>query len=294
MDKVVEEVEKVKKEWDEAYTKTQDHIKSIQEYGKSGRSKEDQNNSLARLNGIAQDGLALLSSLHFNLDLHAPQLPTQQEVDSARELLQSWKTLTQNLRMSLRNANLQAKANLRKAAQEERELLLGGGEESTVRRRNLQTKAGMTSAAESITESLRRTRQLMVQEVERNTSTLMTLDESTGVLTKAEGEYKGHRSLLMRTRNLLSTMQRQDIIDRVILGVGFLLFSLAVLYVVSKRIGILTLQRKVTGAIKAGMMGHAELRPQAVAEDMNLHQIRVDHVHNIRAPPLEQQIRDEL
>lgn len=292
MDKVVEEVERVKKEWNETCIKTQDHINAIGEYGKSGRSK-DEKNSLARLNGIAQDGLALLSSLHFNLDLLAPQLPTQQEVDSARQLLQSWKTLTQNLRISLRNANLQAKANLRKAAQEERELLLGGGEESTVRRRNLQTKAGMTSAAESITESLRRTRQLMVQEVERNTSTLMTLDESTGVLIKAESEYKGHRSLLTRTRNLLSTMQRQDIIDRVILGVGFLLFSLAVLYVVSKRIGILTLQRKVTGAIKAGMMGQAGLRPQAVAENMNPHQARVDRVHNIEAP-LEQQIHDEL
>lgn len=292
MDKVVEEVEKVKKDWNEACIKTQDHINAIGEYGKSGRSK-DEKNSLARLNGIAQDGLALLSSLHFNLDLLAPQLPTQQEVDSARQLLQSWKTLTQNLRISLRNANLQAKANLRKAAQEERELLLGGGEESTVRRRNLQTKAGMTSAAESITESLRRTRQLMVQEVERNTSTLMTLDESTGVLKKAESEYKGHRSLLTRTRNLLSTMQRQDIIDRVILGVGFLLFSLAVLYVVSKRIGILTLQRKVTGAIKAGMMGQAGLRPQAVAENMNPHQARIDRVHNIEAP-LEQQIHDEL
>ncbi|MCI02124.1 vesicle transport protein SEC20-like [Trifolium medium] len=85
-------------------------------------------------------------------------------------------------------------------------------------------------------------------------------------------------------------MQRQDIIDRVILGVGFLLFSLAVLYVVSKRIGILTLQRKVTGAIKAGMVGQAVQRPQAVAD---LHQVRVDHVHNIEAP-LQQQIHDEL
>uniref|UniRef100_I1L099 Sec20 C-terminal domain-containing protein n=1 Tax=Glycine max TaxID=3847 RepID=I1L099_SOYBN len=202
--------------------------------------------------------------------------------------------LSQSLRLNLRNANLQAKANLRKAAQEERELLLGGGEESTVRRRNLQTKAGMTSAAESITESLRRTRQLMVQEVERNTSTLMTLDESTGVLKKAESEYKGHRSLLMRTRNLLSTMQRQDVIDRVIIGVGFLLFSLAVLYVVSKRIGLLTLQRKVTEAIKAGMVGQAELRPQAVADDVNLHQVRGNRVPNNAEAPLEQRIHDEL
>lgn len=39
-------------------------------------------------------------------------------------------------------------------------------------------------------------------------------EESTGVLKKADSEYKGHRSLLMRTRNLLSTMQRQDVIDR--------------------------------------------------------------------------------
>ena len=40
------------------------------------------------------------------------------------------------------------------------------------------------------------------------------VEESTGVLKKAESEYKGHRSLLMRTRNLLSTMQRQDVLDR--------------------------------------------------------------------------------
>lgn len=40
------------------------------------------------------------------------------------------------------------------------------------------------------------------------------VEESTGVLRKAESEYKGHRSLLMRTRNLLSTMQRQDVIER--------------------------------------------------------------------------------
>lgn len=78
-----------------------------------------------------------------------------------------------------------------------------------------------------------------------------------------------------------------------IIGLGFLLFSLAVLYVVSKRIGLLTLQRKVTEAIKAGVVGQADLRPQAVADDMNLHQVRDDHVHNTEAP-LEQRIHDEL
>lgn len=78
-----------------------------------------------------------------------------------------------------------------------------------------------------------------------------------------------------------------------IIGVGFFLFSLAVLYVVSKRIGLLKLQRKVTEAIKAGMVGQVELRPQAVVNDMNLHQVIGDRVHNTEAP-LEQRIHDEL
>ncbi|KAM1238732.1 hypothetical protein TB2_039387 [Malus domestica] len=295
MDKVEEEVEKAKKEWDEAYSNVVQQIKAIEEYGEStgAATMVSQKDSLPRMNGLAQDGLSLLNSLQFKLDLFAPQLPTDDQVQSAKALLESWKNRSHSLRLSLRLANLQAKANMRKAAQKERELLLGGGEESTIRRRNLQTKAGMTSAAESITESLRRTRQLMVQEVERSAGTLMTFEESTGVLKKAESEYKGHRSLLMRTRNLLSTMQRQDVIDRVILVLGFFLFSLAVLYVVSKRIGLLALQRQVTSAIKAGMVGRAELRPGAVEDAVNHAQAYGNAAHKVEEP-LERVMHDEL
>lgn len=87
-------------------------------------------------------------------------------------------------------------------------------------------------------------------------------EESTGVLRKAESEYKGHHILLICTRNLLSTMQREGVIDRfgrenflcsilslytyshveiflldrVIFALGVFLFTCAVLYVVLKRI----------------------------------------------------------
>ncbi|KAL3329182.1 hypothetical protein AABB24_036331 [Solanum stoloniferum] len=289
MDQVVEEVENVKKELEETYKQTQEHIKSIHDYGKSGTAR-----LIPRLNGLAQDGMNLLQSLQFKLDLLAPQLPSDDQVEKTQSLAQSWKSQIQSLRLSLRNANLQAKANMRKAAQEERELLLGGGEESTVRRRNLQTKAGMTSAAESITESLRRSRQLMVQEVERSASTLMTVDESTGVLTKAESEYKGHRSLLSRTRNLLSTMQRRDILDRVILVVGFIIFSLAVLYVVSKRMGLLKLQRKLIEAVKSGTAGQVEIIAEAGRQGANVAQVQMNPVVPELNVPLEQAMHDEL
>ncbi|CAF2128622.1 unnamed protein product [Brassica napus] len=251
---VVVEVEKTKREWEDAYEKAIKHITAIQECGKSRRGEEKV--SLLRLNGLAQDGLSLLNSLQFNLDLLAPQLPSDDHVQS---LLETWKNQYQSLRVNLRSANLQAKDTMRKAAQQEAwlELLLGGGTESTELRRKRQANAGVTSDTESITESLRRSRQLMVQEVERSTNTLVAFDESTGVLKKAENEYKGHRSLLSRTRNLLSTMQRQDVIDRVILIIGFSLFACAVLYVVSKRIRILRLQQMATAAIKARLAGKA-------------------------------------
>ncbi|KAJ4894472.1 Sec20 family protein [Raphanus sativus] len=256
-DEVVVQVEKTKREWDDAYEKTIEHIIAIQEYGSESSRGGEEKISLQRLNGLAQDGLSLLNSLQFNLDLLAPQLPSDHQVQSTHSMLETWKNQYQSLRVNLRSANLKAKDNMRKAAQQERELLLGGGTESTDLRRKRQANAGVTSDAESITESLRRSRQLMVQEVERSTNTLVAFDESTGVLKKAESEYKGHRSLLSRTRNLLSTMQRQDVIDRIILIIGFSLFACAVLYVVSKRIGILRLQQLATAAIKSRLAGKA-------------------------------------
>ncbi|CAL4925993.1 unnamed protein product [Urochloa decumbens] len=262
MDEVTQAVENLKKEWSQAVSQLEESIAAIGSCGKTGKGTEEAN-SLPRLNGSAQDALQLLKSLQFRLDLLAQQLPTFEEVQSGQATLESWDAQYKKLRASLRNANLQAKENIRKAAQEERELLLGGGEQSTIRRRNLQTKAGMTSAAESITESLRRSRQMMVQEVERSASTLATFDESTSVLRKAEGEYQGHRSLLMRTRGLLSTMQRQDVLDRVILTIGFIIFFLAVLYVVSRRIGLLTLQRKLADAIRSGSLSAEDIVAKA-------------------------------
>ncbi|KAK3419803.1 hypothetical protein EUGRSUZ_G00566 [Eucalyptus grandis] len=118
-------------------------------------------------------------------------------------------------------------------------------------------------------------------------------EESTGVLRKAESEYKGHRSLLMRTRSLLSTMRRQDVIDRIIIAVGFILFSCAVLYVFSKRIGLLKLQRKVTAALKAGMAGQAEIGVRGNQEGINIPHV-VDNVIANLDLPLDRPMHDEL
>lgn len=101
MDKVEQEVEKVKKEWDDTYRNVVKQIKAIENYGKSTTATtsateiETQKDSLPRMKGLAQDGLSLLNSLQFKLDLFAPQLPTDDQVQSAKALLESWKNRSQ-------------------------------------------------------------------------------------------------------------------------------------------------------------------------------------------------------
>jgi len=83
------------------------------------------------------------------------------------------------------------------------------------------------------------------------------------------------------------------LIDRIIIAVGFILFSCAVLYVISKRIGILKLQRKVTAALKAGMAGQAEIGLRGNREGINIPHV-VDNVIPNLDPPLDRPMHDEL
>lgn len=81
--------------------------------------------------------------------------------------------------------------------------------------------------------------------------------------------------------------------SRVILVVGFTIFSLAVFYVVSKRIGLLKLQRKLIEAVKAGTAGQVEIVPRVGREGANVAQVQMNPVPELNVP-LEQAMHDEL
>lgn len=82
-------------------------------------------------------------------------------------------------------------------------------------------------------------------------------------------------------------------VDRIIVAVGFFFFSLAVLYVVSKRIGLLKLQRMATAAIKAGMVKQANQIPRDIEHGRNPVQANDDLIHKV-ADPQERHVWDEL
>ncbi|KAH7373832.1 hypothetical protein KP509_17G077200 [Ceratopteris richardii] len=231
----------VQKGWKEAYDAAMKHAEALRGCGLEGGTADA--GSLPRINALAQDCLTTLRSLQRRFDFLIQQFSSTEDKESSLKILEDWKTEYQILHTKLRESNLQAKINIQKAAKTERELLLGGGEESTKLRRNLETQAGMSAAAESVTESLRRTRQMMVQELERGSATLATLDESNTTLKKTDSEYKGQRYLLNTARGLLSVLKRHDVIDRIILAVGFLFFSAVVMFIFNERVGLLKIQR---------------------------------------------------
>lgn len=100
-------------------------------------------------------------------------------------------------------------------------------------------------------------------------------------------------SLSSSSNHLFRKLNALLYLDRVVLAVGFFLFSCAVLYVVSKRIGLLKLQRSVTAALKAGMAGQGEIRPRAVEDPVNLARVYDNAVPNVEMP-LERAMHDEL
>lgn len=59
--------------------------------------------------------------------------------------------------------------------------------------------------------------------------------------------------------------------------------------------GILKLQRTVTAAIKAGMVGQAEIGPRAVEDGLNLAQGHDNAMPKVEVPvPIQQPLHDEL
>lgn len=82
----------------------------------------------------------------------------------------------------------------------------------------------------------------------------------------------------------------QLFLGRLIIIIGFALFSLAVLYVVSKRIGLLKLQRKIIEAVKTGAVKDVEFVPRDGGRNLP----EVNQALPGLDARLEQALRDEL
>ena len=109
----------------------------------------------------------------------------------------------------------------------------GGGEGSAAGR--LSARAA-TQASRDATASLRRTRELMAQELERSDLQLRMLHDQGAELKSTLRDHHGLTGTLSTGRRALSRLQRRDFTDRVLMILGFLFFLLVVLHILKKRL----------------------------------------------------------
>ena len=95
-----------------------------------------------------------------------------------------------------------------------------------------------TQAARDVTASLRRTRQLMVSELQRGDATLQSLDGQAKTIQDTLQEQKGITSSARSGKAALGRLQRRDCTDKVLIAIGFVFFLLVVLHIVKKRLGL--------------------------------------------------------
>lgn len=101
-------------------------------------------------------------------------------------------------------------------------------------------EAGAVAMANDATAGLRRTRAMMAEELEKGRRTLAAMAESRAQLKRTGDEYGGsQRAALGAGGKLLTTLERQAVVERIILWVGFACFLLAAAHVVLKRTPVL-------------------------------------------------------
>ncbi|OAE19499.1 hypothetical protein AXG93_4794s1110 [Marchantia polymorpha subsp. ruderalis] len=118
MDQDVEEAaELVRNQWEKTSSDLIEKIQAVETCGSVGGLSAK--GALPQLNAAVQDRFTTLQSLLLRMDLISQQHPSEDMGEACVQKLDEWKKQLNELRLSLRNANRNAKLNIERAAKRE-------------------------------------------------------------------------------------------------------------------------------------------------------------------------------
>ncbi|GAA5823121.1 hypothetical protein JCM11251_007493 [Rhodosporidiobolus azoricus] len=94
----------------------------------------------------------------------------------------------------------------------------------------------LMSATSDVTEGLRRTLQLMQSEVDRSLVSNELLQSQTQTMQLTTDEYSTLSSLLSSSKNLITSLERADVLDRLLLFFAFSFFAAVCAHIFKKRV----------------------------------------------------------
>mmetsp|Transcript_17808 Transcript_17808/g.29273 ORF Transcript_17808/g.29273 Transcript_17808/m.29273 type:complete len:329 (+) Transcript_17808:38-1024(+) len=190
------------------------------------------------LNDTIRNLLKRAARLLEKLDNSAEE--TERDSDAAFLLAEAdfHRERIETLQKQLRSANLLYKDRQEENRRREREALLAGGEQVLLQRRTTQSREAVLRKAHDVTESMRRTRQLMASSIDRANSTLASMDEQSELLRRTHAEHRVMGSAVAMTRNLISNLNKRHVMDRMLVTSAFALFLFVVLSIMGRRTGL--------------------------------------------------------
>ncbi|KAJ1649709.1 Vesicle transport protein S20 [Dispira simplex] len=194
--------------------------------------------SLARLVQEEND----LGQLIATLTTSVASKQEQQELSALiRERHKHLQKTIQVVQTAIRTALLKSEKVLERIARDERAQLFKGVTVETIRanelRRRRQAEGSMVAeAANDVTESLRRTTQLMITEVERSSINASQFQDSTQMVWATLREHQSLSGLLRTSQTILNKLEQGDWTDRLILFFGLFVFFGVVLYILQRRL----------------------------------------------------------
>ncbi|EGF83497.1 hypothetical protein BATDEDRAFT_22242 [Batrachochytrium dendrobatidis JAM81] len=138
------------------------------------------------------------------------------------------------LQQRFQTALVTARKAIKTKAQNDRESLLALGSASKTDRSN----AAAIQASNDITYGLKQAVQMISAEVERSIETVNTLEQSTNTLNRTQQEYSMIGDRLGVSKSIISSLNSRDWMDRALLGVGLLVFTLTMMYIIGRRMWI--------------------------------------------------------
>ncbi|EGF98531.1 uncharacterized protein MELLADRAFT_118518 [Melampsora larici-populina 98AG31] len=157
-----------------------------------------------------------------------------QALDKIRELRER----SARLRIKLRTTSLETKRKIASSSliNSRSELLKQSTVTKQDRSRSSNPDEALMSASTDVAESLKSTLNLMKQELDRSVLSTQMLEQQTKTLNLTSNQYITFSDLLTTSRQLITSIQRADVLDRLILGAALAFFMLVCLYILKKRI----------------------------------------------------------
>lgn len=157
-----------------------------------------------------------------------------QALDKIRELRER----SARLRIKLRTTSLETKRKIASNSliNSRSELLKQSTVNKPDRSRSSNPDEALMSASTDVAESLKSTLNLMKQELDRSVLSTQMLEQQTKTLNLTSNQYITFSDLLTTSRQLITSIQRADVLDRLILGAALVFFMLVCLYILKKRI----------------------------------------------------------